>query len=122
MVAQANATYLILGPTTVAAGSRSVDLGSPQRRGVLARLILSPGRSLSVDLLMQALWGEHPPPTARKAVQVQISRLRQVLPDGAIESSTAGYALQAAPGDTDLGRFEDLVRTARLHPDAACNA
>lgn len=119
MVTEPSATYLILGPTTVAVGSRAVDLGSPQRRGVLARMILAPGRSLSVDALARALWGERLPPTARKAVQVQISKLRQVLPDGAIQTSAAGYSLHVDAADTDLGRFEQLVRTAQDQPDAA---
>lgn len=116
-MAGTNPSYLLLGPVAVAHDGALLDLGPPQRRAVLARLALVPGRAISADHLVEALWGERPPATARKAVQVQISRLRAQLPDGAIERAGAGYALRADPDDVDLSRFERLVAASRSTGD-----
>jgi DNA-binding SARP family transcriptional activator len=72
---------------------------------------------VSVDGVIDALWGETPPATAAKAVQVYVSRLRRVLgphgDDGPLVTRPPGYVLQVAPEQTDLGLFERLVGEAR---------
>lgn len=118
----ASSAYLLLGPTAVTVGGQLIDLGPPQRRGVLARLALAPNRVVGDDALVEALWGEHSPPSARKAVQVQISKLRQALPDGAIERTGAGYVLRADESTVDAVRFEREVAAARRLTDAAVRA
>ena len=60
-------------------------LGGPRQRALLARLALEPGRTVSVDALVEDLWGEEPPPTAVKMIHVAVSQLRKVLPDGVLE-------------------------------------
>ncbi|MFI0814274.1 AfsR/SARP family transcriptional regulator [Streptomyces sp. NPDC021098] len=98
----------LLGPTAA------------QQRSVLAMLLLEPGRVVSVDRLVMAIWGEDPPGSARNAVQVQISKLRRILaalPDTELTTSAKGYCLTAPRTAVDLHRFRDLVREARAEKD-----
>ncbi len=82
-------------------------------------LLLHANQPVSSDRLIDALWGERPPPSAAKMVQIYISRLRQRLdpepdPDaveqGAIVTRAAGYQLRVEPGASDLEEFERLRR------------
>ena len=69
----------LLGPVEVADGETSLHLGGPKQRAVLAMLALNPNASVSVDQLIEGLWGERQPATATKMVQLYVSRLRKVL-------------------------------------------
>ncbi|MFD7506000.1 BTAD domain-containing putative transcriptional regulator [Streptomyces sp. NPDC059850] len=98
----------LLGPTAA------------QQRSVLAMLVMEPGRVVSVDRLVMAVWGEDPPGSARNAVQVQISKLRRILaalPDTELTTSAKGYCLTTPRTAVDLHRFRDLVREARTVND-----
>ena len=83
-------------------------------------LVLSAGEVLSSDRLIEALWGERPPPTAAKTVQVYISRLRKTL-NGAPASSSGGlivtvdhgYMLRVEPDQVDVHAFERLLDRGR---------
>jgi DNA-binding SARP family transcriptional activator len=98
--------FRVLGPVEPA----SLPGGKP--RALLARLALEPGRVVPADTLVDALWRE-PPASAHKVVQVYVSQLRKTLGADAIETRAPGYLLRAGPGETDLGRFEQLADEAR---------
>ncbi|HZI96501.1 MAG TPA: BTAD domain-containing putative transcriptional regulator [Actinomycetales bacterium] len=97
----------LLGPVEVAADGRAVPLRAPRERALVALLALQDGRPLSVEAAVDGLWGPDPPPTARNAVQVYVSHLRQALGQNAISRENGGYRLEA---DTDVVRFQDLAR------------
>lgn len=103
----------VLGPVSLAEDDTpAVVAGGPRRRALLALLAAELGRPVSVDRLVDGLWFD-PPATAVNRIQVQVSHLRRQLPDGiALEWTGAGYRLDAAPDDVDLGRFEGLVNEA----------
>ncbi|MFC7273862.1 BTAD domain-containing putative transcriptional regulator [Paractinoplanes rhizophilus] len=82
-------------------------------RIVLAMLLLHAGRVVSLGELVDALWDEDPPPTARAQLQACVSRLRRALPDGAIATDPAGYRLRAGPDELDASVFDRLVARAR---------
>src|SRR6185312_11603816 len=103
--------FLILGPLEVRNGGAPIALGGPRQRALLARLLLEPGRTVSIDALLQDLWGEDQPPTAVKMIHVAVSQLRKVLPAGALQTRAPGYV---AHGATDLQRFEELRAAGRL--------
>lgn len=103
----------LLGPLEVTGPAGVIGLPSAKPRGVLAFLALRPGRSVSVGELIAGLWGQDPPRSAEKLVQVYVSRLRRVLPAGTITTSPGGYGLAVAPGQVDAGRFEEMVRRGR---------
>ena len=74
--------FRILGPLEALDGGRVVGLGGTRQRALLAVFLLHRGETLSTDRLIDELWGESPPATATKSVQVYISRLRKALAEG----------------------------------------
>jgi DNA-binding SARP family transcriptional activator len=71
--------FHILGPLEVLDEDRAITLAGSRQRALLGVLLLHANETLSTDRLIDELWGEHPPPTATKAVHVHISRLRKAL-------------------------------------------
>jgi YVTN family beta-propeller protein len=90
-----------------------LDLGGRKPAALLALLVLHANEGVSVDRLIDELWGEDPPRTARKSLQVHVSRLRKELGDGMLETLPHGYALRLERGQVDLYRFEDLLERGR---------
>ena len=105
--------FLILGPLEVSDDGRKLALGGPKQRAVLAHLILRANHVVPADLLIDGLWGEEPPESARNTLQTYVYRLRKVLGDGRIEGRDGGYVLAAAPGEIDAARFEALVKQGK---------
>ena len=82
----------VLGDLRVVDRDRVIELG-PKERLVLARLVAAHGRVVPDDVLVDVLWGEQPPPSARKTLQGYVHRLRRALGiDGVVRVGT-GYAL-----------------------------
>jgi serine/threonine protein kinase/DNA-binding winged helix-turn-helix (wHTH) protein len=107
--------FRILGPLEVSAGDGAITLGGPKQRAVLAHLILRANRPVPVDLLIDGLWGEDPPETARNTLQTYVYRLRQVLGDDRISSEAGGYVLRADAAEIDAARFEAMVKAAKAN-------
>ncbi|MFG2144329.1 BTAD domain-containing putative transcriptional regulator [Streptomyces sp. NPDC048696] len=92
----------------------AVPVGGVRLRMLLARLALDAGRAVSVDALVDGLWGEEPPADAVGALQALVSRLRKALRGtGALESTAGGYRLAVWPEDVDAFRFEELAARGR---------
>lgn len=108
--------FRILGPLEVVEDGNPVALGTLKERLVLGVLLLHANEFVSRERLIDDLWGEAPPPTARKAVNVYVSKLRQTLRgDGGDPISTAdgGYRLTVDPDHLDAGRVHSLLAEAR---------
>ena len=104
----------LLGPLEVRLGDGPVELGPRKQRAVLAMLALEVGRTVSADRLAEGLWGQDPPPSAPKMVQLYVSHLRAVLDgDGCIATRGRGYELQVPGNDVDAVRFERLLEESR---------
>ena len=105
----------VLGPLEVVAGPNSLDLGGPRQRTVLARLALNARHEVSVDALIEAVWGEHPPTAALKTLRGYVSRLRRTFAGTPIriDRTSMGYALAIPAGCIDAERFTG----AALAPD-----
>lgn len=107
----------ILGPLLARRGTELIDLGAPKQRSVLAMLLVSANSVVSLDRLIDALWGEDPVPTATSALQVYISNLRRALAldrsararSDVIVTQSPGYLLTVGPDDLDATRFEHLA-------------
>jgi DNA-binding SARP family transcriptional activator len=104
--------FRLLGPLEVAAHDRTLALGGVKPRSLLAILLLHANEVVSVDRLIDELWGDAPPPTAAKSIQVHVSHLRKELDDGRLSTRGPGYVLHVDPAELDLARFELLVGEA----------
>jgi YVTN family beta-propeller protein len=102
--------YRILGSFEVRVGGRLVGLGGEKPRGLLAILLLHRNEVVSVDRLVDDLWGESPPETALRTVRAYVSRLRKAL--GANGTRVAEEA--SAPGANGASPAEE----ADCVPDA----
>ena len=105
--------FRILGPLEVSAGDGPIELGGRRQRTVLAALLLNANRIVSTDRLIDIVWGEDPPPTARRSTQAYVSRLRKLLGPERIEPVEPGYRLNVDDGELDADRFEALVAIGR---------
>ncbi len=105
--------FRILGSLEAANGSRRMALGGAKQKAVLAILLLRRGEPVSVDRLVDELWGESPPDTAVKTVQVYISRLRKELGEGVVLTREGGYVLDIGPDQLDSARFERMAGEGR---------
>src|SRR5215831_14264962 len=108
--------FRILGPLEVVEDGNPVPLGTLKERHVLGVLLLHANEFVSRERLIDDLWGEAPPPTARQAVNVYLSKLRKTLSrDGAdpIATASGGYRLNVEPDAVDASRVQLLVAGAR---------
>ena len=112
-MAATNPQFRLLGPLAVSVDGEPLALGGQKRRALLAALLLEANRIVSRDRLIDALWGEEPPDTARNTIQVYVSQLRKLLPEGTLETAPPGYRLAVDPEAIDLFRFIQLTQQAR---------
>ena len=103
----------ILGPVEVRVDGRTLPLGGGKQRALLAILLLHPNEAVSRDRLIDALWGENPPPSAHQSLDTYVSRLRRALGQDRLVRRPAGYMLVVEAGERDLDRFEELLGAAR---------
>jgi DNA-binding SARP family transcriptional activator/tetratricopeptide (TPR) repeat protein len=99
----------ILGPLSVSREGGSLNLGGHRQKVLICLLLLHANQVVSTDRIIDVLWGEAAPATARKALQVQVSRLRQILGPGVLETRAPGYLIRVQGGELDVERFERLV-------------
>jgi DNA-binding SARP family transcriptional activator len=105
--------FRILGPLEAFTNGQPLALGGSKQRAVLALLLLHANETVSVDRLIEALWGERAPAGAVQSVRVHISRLRKVLNGGGGEGNgpsrlvtrSGGYQLNVEDDALDLARF-----------------
>ena len=105
----------LLGPIEVRLEDRPIELGPRKQRALLAMLALQVGRTVTADRLVEGLWGEEPPASAPKMVQLYVSHLRPLLEgSGArIVTRNGGYELQLSGDEVDVVRFERLLDESR---------
>lgn len=114
MVATAAFTFQILGPITVVDGNGNwIPLAGDLQRALVAVFLIHPNMVVSVDRLIDALWGERPPTHARTALQNLVCRLRKLLGTSTIVTRSPGYVFRVDEGQIDATRFERLLNCAR---------
>ncbi|WP_280472283.1 BTAD domain-containing putative transcriptional regulator [Nocardia cyriacigeorgica] len=109
----------MLGPLEIRTDDGGlIAIPGARLRALLIALALEPGRAVSKTKLVDWIWGEQPPADAANALQALVSRLRRVLPEGAIDVQAGGYRLTVEPGAVDAVRFDQLLDQARGGDDA----
>jgi YVTN family beta-propeller protein len=105
--------FRILGPLEVVEEGHSLPLAAGKQRALLAILLLRSNEVVSTDELIDGLWGERPPASAAKSIQIYVSQLRKVIANGALVTRPPGYVLRIEPGELDLHRFERLLEEGK---------
>jgi YVTN family beta-propeller protein len=109
--------YRLLGALEVSREGQAVDVGGPKQRTLLTVLLLHANQPVHRHVLIDRLWGEHPPAGADHAVDVYIWRLRKTLGPAAgspcVLTRAGGYLLQVTPGQLDIARFGRLAEDGR---------
>lgn len=111
--------FAVLGPLDVRDAGRSVAIPAGAARAVLAHLLLRPNSVVSAEHLIDAIWGDEAPRTARNVLQAHVARLRKVLraagPDavGRLETRGPGYRVRVEPRELDSDVFTAGVTEAR---------
>jgi DNA-binding SARP family transcriptional activator len=111
----------VLGPLEIHDDTRGrrIVVSGLKRPALLATLVVRAGRTVSMDRLIQELWGEEPPVNAANALQAHIKRLRQLIASASgepdrIVTRAPGYCLTLKPGETDAEEFTESVTQARV--------
>ena len=107
----------LLGPLEVRVDGRPVVVGVGKRRSLLALLALHANEVLPADRLIDELWGEQPPSTAAKGLQVQVSQLRKDLRSNGsgeiLKTRGHGYVVELDADAIDVHRFERALEDGR---------
>lgn len=104
--------FRLLGPVGAWQSGEALSVGGRRERTVLTALLLADGTVVPVHQLIDAVWGERPPVTARRQVHSAVSVLRRVLGERLV-TTEPGYQLVVKPGEFDLAEFESLVARSR---------
>jgi DNA-binding SARP family transcriptional activator len=107
--------FRILGPREVMSDEGLLDLGGRDQRLLLARLLLAPGRPVSIERLSDALSGGRD----AKRVRLCISKLQRTLGADVLEEGRRGCRLRIRSGQIDVDRFRVLIEAADHGPPAA---
>jgi predicted ATPase/DNA-binding SARP family transcriptional activator len=100
----------LLGPLEVDGDDgRRAELGGRQAQALVALLAIDANRAVPVSRLIDELWPDDPPASARKTVQTYVSRLRKALGEERLQTAADGYRLVAAPDEIDAAEFPRLV-------------
>ncbi|SDH42351.1 BTAD domain-containing putative transcriptional regulator [Pseudonocardia oroxyli] len=120
--------FNVLGSIELRAAGEAVALGGVHQRATLGHLLLNANRTVATSRLVEALWGDAPPPTARKMLQNAVSGLRQRIAEAERAESTVGagagvgvevltrapgYLLRVPETHVDLLRFQALCERGR---------
>ena len=105
--------FRILGPLEVLDGDRQVRVGGIRECALLAMLLIHAGEVVSVDRLIDGLWGSELPANPANALQVVVSRVRRALEPSPLVTRKPGYLLEIGPDELDAHRFGCLVTEAK---------
>ena len=115
--------FRLLGPFEVVIGERPVDVGPGKLRSLLAALLARSNELTRTEWLTAALWGSHPPSTAKATLRSHVLRLRRALGGDdrvgdVIWTRPGGYLLEVDEQDLDLLLFQRLALSAQRAGDS----
>lgn len=104
--------FRLLGPMEVVADGNPVAIGASRQEIALALLLLEANHVVSIDRLVDGMWGVTPPRSARSQVHITISALRRLVGPALITTRPPGYLIQVPPEACDLTLFQRLAARA----------
>ncbi|HEY4457775.1 MAG TPA: BTAD domain-containing putative transcriptional regulator [Pseudonocardiaceae bacterium] len=110
-------SFRVLGPMEVTGNAGPVRIPPGRQQVVLAALLMAANQVVTTDFLVDALWEDAPPSTARTQVQICVSRLRKTLTESGVTapilSQSPGYLLQVDESLLDVQVFNRCVARSR---------
>ena len=103
---------LALGPLAITYRGATGAIGGPKQQLVLSLLLVEGGKAVSINQLVDCVWGGEPPPSGRSTVHSYISHLRSAVGDIIVREGSA-YRIEVGPENSDVARFEDHLYRAR---------
>jgi YVTN family beta-propeller protein len=109
--------FRVLGPLTVVVRGEERPVSGEKLQALLARLLLERNRPVAIERLVDDLWGDGPPTTARQSLHAHVTRLRRLLAadegGSVLGNDGRGYILRVDDDQVDAERFRTLVAAAR---------
>lgn len=93
-------------------GGLAVGLGGPRQKRVAGCLVAAAPDCLTVDRLIDEVWGDQAPATAAHVISTYVSNLRKVLGERII-TSDGRHGIDLSKDDVDAIRFVELLETGR---------
>lgn len=122
-VNQQRMTFVYLGALECWLGRRQVEIRGSSQRTLLAALLAANSKPVSVDALVEELWGADPPARVENALQAHVSRLRRKLHCAgatnsvSLSSLPSGYRLTVPEEDVDATVFMRVLKEVRSQPN-----
>ncbi|MFY1638248.1 AfsR/SARP family transcriptional regulator [Solwaraspora sp. WMMB335] len=117
LIGPAPIVFRVLGPIEVNGPAGPVRVPPGRQETILAALLLEANRVVSSNHLVDFIWDEDPPDTARTQVQICVSRLRKSFADAGVNAPIAtkppGYLMRVSEDVIDLRVFNRQVTRAR---------
>jgi DNA-binding SARP family transcriptional activator/tetratricopeptide (TPR) repeat protein len=112
----ADVEFCVLGPLLVRCGGAPLPALPGRQRAILAALLLSAGRMVSLAELCEITWGAEPPATAHATMRNYVKELRKALAacgESRIATVPGGYQFRVTDAELDVTMFEALAASAR---------
>jgi DNA-binding SARP family transcriptional activator len=115
--------FLYLGALECWLGGQLVEIRGASQQTLLAALLVADSKPVSVNALIEELWGENPPARMENALQAHVSRLRRKLhcadgnPSVSLSSGPSGYRLIVSEKDVDATVFLRVLKDVRSQPN-----
>ncbi|WP_173060581.1 AfsR/SARP family transcriptional regulator [Phytohabitans houttuyneae] len=113
-------SFLVLGPMEVRTHDRTVTFKGPIQQTLLAMFLCSGEKLITVNALIEELWGTTPPATVENALQANISRLRRTLArleprrqESRLATRTSGYQFNLERAELDAAKMLETVDSIR---------
>jgi len=109
--------FRVLGPLVVRCADDTIEFNGNRQQTLLSMLLVEANRIVTIDRLVDAVWGEDPPVSARSQIRICVSQIRRKLADhghgGLIETHYGSYLIRVPPPLVDLYRFEEYAVVGR---------
>src|SRR3954454_10621618 len=106
--------FRVLGPVEIRVDGHPIPSGGPKQRALLAFLLLNANNVVPVDVLVDEVWGDNPPASARHSLEAYVSRLRRLFADHgpSLVRRGSGYSIDLGDALLDEHVFAQLVDDA----------
>ena len=112
--------FRLLGEVEARVDGRRLDIGHARQRCVLAALLVDVNQPIPMEQLVDRVWSDRPPYSARNSLATYVSRLRNLFAEAAgvaISRGPGGYVLETDALSVDVHRFRHWAAQARATAD-----